>query len=76
VAHAEDALHLAGGGKARFQAFDDAGERLVDDGGRAAGLADGRIAGRKIRHACDSMLRERATMPRRIGLTQGSAVGR
>ena len=56
VAHAENAPHLAGGGEACAQAFDHAGERLIDDGGRAAGLADHRIAGDKIRHGIASPL--------------------
>ena len=56
-------LHLAGGGKPRAQAFDDARERLIDDGGRAAGLADHRIAGNKIRHATHPSI---SAWPRRM----------
>ena len=50
VPHAEDAPDLARGGKAQAQAFDHARERLIDDGGRPAGLADHRITGKKLGH--------------------------
>ena len=69
MAHAEDALDLAARPEPRLQALDDADERLVDDGGRAARLADRCIAGDKIRHGGHSLLAGlRAlgrTMPRR-----------
>ena len=34
--HAENTLHVTGGARPGFQAFDDAGQRLVDHRGRAA----------------------------------------
>src|SRR4249919_92503 len=55
MAHAVDCLHLAGRGKPHFEPFDDADKRLIDDSGRAAGLADHRIAGWKIWHASPLM---------------------
>jgi hypothetical protein len=51
MAHAIDLPHLPGCGEALLQAFDDAGERLVDDGGRPARLPNDRIAAWKISHA-------------------------
>ena len=63
VAHAEDALHLAGGGKSGAQAFDDAGERLIDDGGRPSRLADDRIAGNKVSHEGLLPIASRAQCP-------------
>jgi hypothetical protein len=63
MAHAEDALHLAGGGETCAQSLDDASERLIDDGGRASRLADHRIAGEKIRH-CSLPFARRGECPR------------
>jgi hypothetical protein len=45
MAHAENALDLALLDKAGPQGLDDADQRLIDDGGRAARLADNRITG-------------------------------
>jgi len=48
VFHPQDAIDDSNGVESLADAFDDADEGLVDDGGRSAGLADGNVAFKEL----------------------------